>query len=196
MHVSRYLSLGALFFAGALFLPAAAVMNRSCALGTPTAASYTWNFRSEAQGLIGDIAVDAREARIHADNLDGFALDSDISWQTHAVELDAVRDAVNDMGTKLCRLETIKRVASPWERKAINEAAPLIAEMANETEAAINFVSDHQNDLVNLTYDGYTAGLYKRSERLVNDMTEFEKFSKVHKQDMQLEKTLGISNKG
>lgn len=196
MHVSHYLRVGASLFAGALLLPAATVVNRSCALGAPTAASYTWNFRSEAQGLIDDVAADARVARIHADNLDRFGLDPNIDWQTHAVELEAVRDAVNDMGTKLCRLETIRRVASPWERKAIDEAAPLIAEMANETEAAINYLNDHEDNLVSLTYDGYTSGLYQRSDKLVNDMNEFEKFSKVHRQDLQLEKSLGVSNKG
>jgi len=197
MHVSHYLKLGASLFAAALLLPAATKSeNRSCALGTPTAQSYTWNFPSEAQELLSDIASDAREARIHTDNLDRFALDPYISWQSHAIELDAVRDAVNDMGTKLCRLETIRRVALPWEKKAIDEAAPLIAEMASETEAAITYLNDHQSNLVSMTYDGYANGLYQRSDKLVNDMNEFEKFSKVHHEDLQLEKSLGLIKRG
>jgi hypothetical protein len=193
MHVSHYLGLGAALFAGAVLLPAAtASMNRSCALGTPTAQSYTWNFPSEAQELLSDIASDAREARIHTDNLDRFAIDPNVSWESHAVELNAVRDAVNDMGTKLCRLETIRRVALPWEKKAIDEAAPLITIMANETQAAIMFLNDHQSNLVGMTYDGYTTGLYEKSDKLVNDMNEFEKFSKVHQEDIHLEKSLGL----
>jgi hypothetical protein len=197
MHVSHYLRLGGSLLATALLLAAASKSeNRSCALGTLTAESYTWNFPSETQGLLGDIATGAREARIHADNLDRFALDPNIDWQMHAVELNAVRDAINDMGTKLCRLETIRRVALPWEKKAIDEAAPLISEMANEAQAAITFLNDHQTDLPNLTYNGYTAGLYRRSDKLANDMNEFEKFSKVHRQDMQLEKSLGLNKRG
>ncbi len=193
MHVSHYLGLGAALFAGALLLPASTKSeNRSCALGTPTAQSYTWNFPSEAQELLTDIASDAREARIHTDNLDRFAIDPNISWQSHAVELNAVRDAVNDMGTKLCRLEMIRRVAVPWEKKAIDEAAPLITEMANEAQAAITFLNDHQSNLAGMTYEGYTTRLYQKSDKLVNDMNEFEKFSKTHQEDIHLEKSLGL----
>jgi hypothetical protein len=194
MHVSQYLKCCASLFAAALLLPAATKSeNRSCALGTPTAASYTWNFPSEAQELLGDIAADAREARMHSDNLDRFALDPDISWQEHAVELSAVREAVNDMGTKLCRLETIRRVALPWEKKAIDDAAPLISEMANEAQAAITFLNDHEENLFNPAYNGFTAGLYQRSDKLAKEMNEFEKFSKVHREDIQLEKSLDFN---
>jgi hypothetical protein len=197
MHVSHYLRLGGLLFAAALLLPAATKSeNRSCVLGTPTAASYTWNFPSEAQGLLNDIATDAREARVHSDRLDRFASDPDLSWQSHAVELSAIRDAVNDMGSKLCRLETIRRVALPWEKKAIDDAAPLISEMANEAQAAITFLNDHQQDLFSPAYNGFTAGLYQRSVKLSNDMNEFEKFSRVHQEDIQLEKSLGFIKRG
>lgn len=197
MHVSHYVRFGGYLFAAALLLPAATKSeNRSCALGTPTAESYAWNFPGEAQALLSDIASDARAARIHTDTLDRFAMDTSVGWQLHAVELDAVRDAVNDMGTKLCRLETIRRVSLPWEQKAINEAAPLIAEMANEAQAAITFLNDHQSNLVGMTYDGYMDGLYQRSDKLANEMNEFEKFSKVHHEDIHLEKSLGLIKKG
>ncbi len=196
MHVSHYLKLGGCLFAAALLLPAATKSeNRSCALGTVTAESYTWNFPSEAQGLLSDIALDARVARSHADTLDRIAMVPDAGWELDGAELDAVRDAVNDMGTKLCRLETIRRVSTPWEQKAINEAAPLIAEMANETQAAIMFLNDHQSNVVGMTYEGYTDGLYQRSDKLANQMDEFEKFSKVHHEDLQLEKSLGLSKR-
>jgi hypothetical protein len=47
-----------------------------------------------------------------------------------------------------------------------------------------------------MTYHGYMDGLYHRSAKLANEMNEFEKFSKVHREDIHLEKSLGLIKKG
>lgn len=191
MSVSFYARLVGCLFGAALVLPVgAATRNQSCVSGTPTAQSYTWNFSREAKGLLDDLGVEAQQTRFYADQLERFS--PDVSWQEHADELDAIRSAVNDMGTKLCRLETIRRVVSPWEQKAIDDAAPLITEMANEAESAITFLNANQNHLFVPTYHEYSEEMYQQSSRLAHQMSQFEDFSKVHHEDMRLEKSLGL----
>ncbi len=167
--------------------------SRSCTVGTPTAQSYTWNFRQEAQGLLDDVGVEAYRTSYHADQLENFSVD--IDWQEHANELNAIRTQLNDMGTQLCRLETIERVVSPWEQKAINDAAPLITEMANEAQAAITYLNQNHNHLLNPTYHVYSERMYQQSTRLTQQMNEFEQFEKVHQEDFRLEKSLGLIKK-
>jgi len=175
-------------------MPAASVsQNRSCVLGAPTPQSYTWNFHQEAQDLLAAVDTDAWQVSYHADQLAHFS--AMIDWQEHADQLNAIRDAVNDMGGKLCRLEAIRRVSSPWERKAIDEAAPLITEMANEAEAAITFLNDNQNHLLNPTYHAYSEEMYQQSSKLNRQMSEFDDFGKVHQEDIRLEKSLGLINR-
>jgi hypothetical protein len=191
-----YLTLGSCLFAAAALLPAAdSTEARACPIGAPTAKSYTWNFPREAEGLLDDIESDASHARMHADLLEHMMWHSNTGWQMEARELDQIRTAVNDMGTRLCRLETIRRVVSPWERKAIDSAAPQIVEMASEAQAAITYLDDNRNYLFNPEYTRYGADLYQRSARLANSMSEMEKFGKVHQEDMQLEKSLGLIDK-
>lgn len=194
MSVSFHAKLVGCLLAGALVLPAATrSTTRSCTVGTPTAQSYTWNFRQEAQGLLDDVAVEAYWTSYHADQLQNFSVDVD--WQEHADALNAIRAEVNDMGTQLCRLETIKRVVSPWEQKAINDAAPLITEMANEAQAAITYLNQNHNHLLNPTYHAYSEAMYQQSTRLTGQMNEFDSFGKVHQQDLRLEKSLGLIKK-
>jgi hypothetical protein len=187
MSVSFYAKLVGCLLAGALALPAASRSTvRTCAVGTPTPQSYTWNFRQEAQGLLGDVGVEAYRTSYQADQLQNFS--PDIDWQDHADALNAIRDQVNDMGTQLCRLETIKRVVSPWERKAINDAAPLITEMSNEAQAAITYLNHNHNHLFNPAYHAYSEEMYQQSTRLTQQMNELENFGKVHQNDLRLEK--------
>jgi len=96
------------------------------------------------------------------------------------------------MGSKLCRLEAIRRVVSPWEQKAIDGAAPLITEMANEAQAAITFLDDNRNHLFNPVYHAYSEEMYQQSSKLTHQMNEFDDFGKVHQEDIRLGKSLGL----
>jgi hypothetical protein len=159
-------------------------------MGAPTAQSYTWNFRQEAQELLDDVSAEARQASYHADRLQNFT--QQIDWQEHAAELNAIRAAVNDMESKLCRLEAIRRVAAPWEQRAMDDAAPLITEMAGEAQSAITFLNDNHNYLFNPAYHAYSEEMYQQSSKLAHQMSQFEDFGKVHQEDIRLEKSLGL----
>ncbi len=194
MNLWFYARLVGCLAAGALVLPAASLsQSRACTSGALTPQSYTWNFRQEAQGLLGDVDLDAYWASYHADQLDHFS--PEISWEEHAIELNAIRGEINDMGTKLCRLETIRRVVSPWEQKAIDNAAPLIAEMANEAASAITYLNNSQLHLFAPSYHAYSEEMFQQSTRLNHQLNQFEDFSKVHRQDIRLEKSLGLMKK-
>jgi len=191
MSVSFYARLVGCLFAGALILPAASrSTNQSCALGAPTAQSYTWNFRQEAQELLDDVGAEASQTRYHADQLENFT--QQIDWQEHAHQLNAIRAEVNDMGSKLCRLEAIRRVVAPWEQKAIDDAAPAIAEMADEAQSAIAFLNNNHNHLFDPAYHAYSEEIYRQSSKLSHQMSEFDDFGKVHQEDIRLEKSLGL----
>ena len=196
MSLFGYLKLGGCVLGAALLLPAATQSEpHSCQAGAPTAESYTWNFRAEAQGLLDDVGDEARQTREHADQLHTL-MSTESDWEPQALELSEIRDDVNLMGRKLCRLEGIRRVASPWEQKAIDQAAPLIAEMANDTENAITFLNNGHHDLFMPAYTSLGSDLYQRSASLAKSISAFERFGKVHQEDMRLEKSLGLINRG
>src|ERR1700745_857139 len=100
-----------------VLLPAASATAamHECVTGRPTAASYTWNFRQEANNIFEDIQSDVSQVRYHAEQLQSFEFHPDLSWQSHADQLSQVKSGVNDMGDRLCRLETIRRVVAPWQ---------------------------------------------------------------------------------
>jgi chromosome segregation ATPase len=183
-----------LLAAGVAALPVVSLAadSRTCVAGKPTPASYTWNFRAEASQLLNDIQTDAAHAQQHADRLQTYASELQISYQSHGEELDAIRAEVNDMGRKLCRLEVIRRVVAPWQQAAIDRAHKLIQLMADNTQDAILFADRRQEDFCMSPYPKYAANLYRESKELAHSLRTYEEYAQVHREDSQLEKTLGM----
>ena len=128
-------------------LEAAAAAEHACAAGGPAAASNTWDFKGEADQIFQEVHADAQDALDHAGRLEGFVDDPNLDWHAHADELDYLRHDINDLGTRLCRLETIRRVVAPWQQHAIDQIATTARLMADNAEDAIVYGDSHQDNL-------------------------------------------------
>ena len=147
MDITKWLKTGAVI--GAIVLtPAISMAARvqSCVAGPATPESYTWDFSREATGLLNDMRYDAQRVAHHATNLEDFAMNSDIDWQFHADQLTKIKREVDDMGKRLCRLEVIEGAVAPWQQAAINQMAPVVQLMADNTDDAINYMNAHQGE--------------------------------------------------
>ncbi len=74
-------------------LPLAAA-SHSCTTGAPTGQSYTWNFKNEASSLLADIQEEANEIVDHAGELQSFGETPELSWASHAGQLEDVKELV------------------------------------------------------------------------------------------------------
>jgi hypothetical protein len=150
-----------------ILLPAISMAkDRSCVTGPPTPRSYTWDFSREASRLLKDMRYDSLLASHHAAVLQTVALNPDESWASRAYQLSRIRAEVDDMGKRLCRLETIRRAVAPWEQQAIEQIAPLIQDMADNAADAINYLNAHQAAYWTPSYRVYTENLYTEATML------------------------------
>ena len=150
---------------------------RLCPTGPPTAASYTWNFPREASGLLVQMKDDAVQVRSIADKLDALDRDPfDNFWQYDATLLNSARTRANAMDGMLCRLETIRRVSSPWEKQAISRVAPSVVELSDSTQAAIHYLNHNQEALMFPAYTNQAAVMYNKANRIVNFVDQYQKY--------------------
>lgn len=127
--------------------PGAAAEMQACPCQKVTPASYTWNFSAEANRIFRSIQPDAQQALTHADNFDAYSTDMEVGWPIQGPRLNALRAEINDMGTKLCRLETIRRVVQPWQQKEIDRIKADMLLIADNTRDAIALGNSHRNAL-------------------------------------------------
>ena len=125
----------------------AATAPQQCVAAEPTAASYTWDFKGEANTIFKDIQSDAQKASYHADMLQSYARDPQTTWDAHADELEYLKSEINDIGAKLCRLQTIRSVVAPWQQNEIDQIVTDTQLMADNAQDAIVFGDTHRNEL-------------------------------------------------
>ena len=161
--------------------PAAAAVHE-CVAGPPTAASYTWDFKGEANTIFQEVRSDARQALEHAGELQSFTRNPALSSQAHDEELLALKEDVNQMGSKLCRLETIWRVVAPWQQKEIDRIAVAVRLMADNTQDAILYANAHPEALWMPTYVKYANNLVKEAQSLANSTRDAVAYNSASKE--------------
>ncbi len=194
MKLNQFVKSGYLI-AAMVALPAlAAAAPKECVAGKPTAQSYTWNFDREASRLLSRLEQDSLNARMHAATLQTFDENQQVHWQTHASELMSIKRDINDMGSKLCRLETIRRVVEPWQQQAIDRVAPQIRLMADNEGDALTFLNNNHEYLWAPTYRKYADNLYSEASQVSHSVNNYEELAKLHKENRQLQENLGTKS--
>ena len=154
--------------AAMVLLPAAAsaATLRECVPGKVTAASHTWNFKQEADGLFKEVRADAWRARRHAEHLVNFRADSDLDFQAYGDQLSRVKSAINDMSGPVCRLESIRSALAPWQQRSVDRIQAAVTLMTDNTQDAMTFINRHQNMLWSPALEDNLENLRNQAEGL------------------------------
>lgn len=146
--------------------PPQPAMSSACPCSQDMQASMTWNFPKEGSQLLQDIRRDARQIRREAATVESHHPYAESDWMFHADELNTIRWEVNNMGRKLCRLQTIHDQLMPWQQKAVESTAPLVKELAIFTDDAIEFANGHEENLWNPLYGTYIRNIYTEASHV------------------------------
>jgi hypothetical protein len=144
--------------------------------------------------LLKDLRAQAVDTRNTATDLQTSDWVANPDWEINATKLDELKGEINAMGRTLARLQETEDSAAPFERKAIEEAVPMLKEMAENTEAAIQYVNEHPTQLMLNSYRDHINKLADESIQPEKTLGPFIQFAKVHSKDNQLEKTLGVAS--
>src|SRR5438094_207166 len=92
----------------------------------------------EVETLLKQIASNTAVAREHADKLDSFTrVGSRLSYETHAAELTAAKEAINAMASDFRQLQELRPSALPWQQALIDRIEPVLAGLASHTTGVI-----------------------------------------------------------
>ncbi len=148
---------------------------------------------------ISKLFTDARSyallAETDADRLDSYTRSS-LAWQTHAAQLTAIKENVNELGKIHKQLSDLRPEGSPWQQEAIDRIEPLLRDMADNLTATINHLNEHKNQVNMQPYRDYAHANYELASRtatLISDIVEYDK-SKSRAQS--LEKSLELPASG
>jgi hypothetical protein len=107
------------------------------------------------------LAANAAVAGKHADKLDSFTrVGSGLSYETHAAELTAAKEAINAMASDFRQLQELRPSALPWRQSLIDRMEPVLAGLASHTTEAIERLNDNGRKLSSPEYRDAVGNMF------------------------------------
>jgi len=154
--------------------------------------AVTWDFQKEASGLLGEVQALSGKLRLDAEKLESFPR-SKLSWESHANQLNLVREHVNQIGDRLKRIQEIRHVTSPWQQQAIDRIVPVAAELASRAQAAIEHLNENKSYLFAPTYTDHLSTIAQQAGELTDSVNTFVEYGNTRQKLEQLQQKLEIA---
>jgi hypothetical protein len=149
--------------------------------------------REDSQQLtqvLGEARDEAAELARDADEMESL-IRNEVSWQTHAVMLDRVKDHVNNMARIVAKLSETRASGSELQAQGVDRILPLVKELAVNTTAAINYLNQNKSRPITDPYTQYMQDNADTAHQLsstVSSLFEYEKsMTKIAKLKNKLE---------
>jgi hypothetical protein len=131
----------------------------------------------EIRQLLSQANTEAIALEQDSDQLARWTQAKNLSWESHAAKLSAIKDHVNKAGELLTKLnEARAEGASAWQHQAIDRIYPILKELADNTETTINHLNDNSANIHFTAYQDYAKAGYDLARELaalVSDYVEF-----------------------
>jgi len=160
LRKSGYLSIAALVFGMVLFVSAWAP---------------AFGDSAEASRLLQEARMSAAQLRRDAVQMESYSK-SRLSWQSHAHQIDLIKEHINRTGKIVSDLHNARDGAEAWQQDAIDRITPLLQEMASNTESIINHLNDRKQTW-HPEYEGYlksNAELAGQLSKLIGDYVDYD----------------------
>lgn len=144
--------------------------------------------------LLSEVRSDALLLRDDAQLMESYTR-SDISRETQARTVTAVKGHVNAMGKKLAELASAKGDASPWQVAAIERVQPFLRELADNTSRAINYINNGPSNYKTGEYKEYLEVNADVSSELFSLISDFVDYGNSKDRMQRLGMKLEISEK-
>jgi hypothetical protein len=140
---------------------------------------------------LGDFHAVAVKASTNASDLASLSRTDESARESHADQWISLKAFINDMGRKLFELESLRGSATPPEREAIDRAAPLLKQIAENADAAIKFFNDNPATLWRPDYQKYVDSVADESAKLSNTVGRFIRLEDLRAREKHIESAIG-----
>lgn len=145
----------------------------------------------EVTKLLDDIKMQAAELQRDSDELESFTRSS-VSWESHAAELEVIKEHINKIGQTLQKMQSLRSSASPWQQEAIDRIAPVAQKLASNTTAAIEHLNKSPKRLQDPQYQQYLKSNAEAASQLAGLVKDFVEYGKTRTTLEALERKLEV----
>lgn len=134
------------------------------------------NKSAKINELLNNVKSHAMLATHDAELLESYAR-SDMSWQSHANQINLMKTHVNDLIKDHNDMIAVREGAFEWQKRAIDRTDPLVKEIADRLNAMINHLNDNKDKTKMQAYKDYVHSNYElisSLDKMVSDFVDYE----------------------
>lgn len=136
--------------------------------------------QKEVTTLLKQVASQARATAEYAEMLQAFHLGKQVSFHSHAYELERAKGVINSMGRDLNQLQGLRADALPWQQSVIDQLNPMLASLAANTTDAIEHLSENRNRLYLQKYGDAVEKMSAYSDQVRNLISVHVDYADAH----------------
>jgi DNA repair exonuclease SbcCD ATPase subunit len=121
---------------------------------------------------------------------------SNLRWESHAHQLESIREHVNHLGKIVQQLNESRDEGSPWQQQAIDEINPVMHEMAAQLSATIDHLSEHQSEVHMKPYRDLARATYEVTNRAAATISDYVEYGKAKSKADALEQKMELPGGG
>lgn len=120
---------------------------------------------------------------------------SRISWESHAHQIEMIKEHVNRIGKLEQELRDARESGSPWQQQAIDRVNPLLQEMADNLEVTINHLNNNKSSLFAAPYPDYVQTNADLAAELHSLISNFVDYGKTKEKFETLQQKLEVAER-
>lgn len=169
MNVNK-LAIAALAIAGSTF--ASVPSANQDAARTTAHATKVFTIRDEASNVLKLTEEQSLDLNEHANTMLAGTSTPFLDREFYISQLDSMKYDVNQLGKRIAYLQAISKYESPAQKKVVERARPLLAQIAKTETAAIEYINQEPRDIEFPQYRtlaSQLAGQTETLQRLLHD---------------------------
>lgn len=128
-----------------------------------------------------------------AEELVAFQKNSRVSWESHAGQIEKIKEHVNNVGKLEEELRDAREEGSPWQQQAIDRVNPLLQEMADNLESTIDHFNNNKGALFTPPYAEYVRTNADLAASLHSLISNFVSYGKTKQKFESLQQKLEVA---
>jgi uncharacterized phage infection (PIP) family protein YhgE len=161
----------------------AAVMLGVCSMWSYAAAA-------DVDQLLQQASAQASQLRRDSATLESFTR-SNVSWRSHAAQINTIKTHVNQLGQTLSQLEAARDSAGKSQQAAIDRIRPVLEELASNTTAIIDHLNQNPKRLLDPAYREYLRANDDLAANLNQQTSDIVAFSRAERRFQEAQSRVG-----
>ncbi len=144
------------------------VLGIVCVVAPSTSYAQATSDNASVTAQLNDAKTIVAKIKKDAVQMESYAQNTGLSWQTHSTALEKIKADVNTLQQNMRGLQSHRTVASPWQQEAIDRITGLANDLATNMNASIARLNKSKSRPTAPPYPEYL----KANTRIANDLAD------------------------